>query len=153
MSKVTGSCNNATGTDEPGLLWCSRTAYTKSRTRGTLRGTYTVILFLSRFLDSSINDPQLHPLSVTAKTFLRHGDLDLWPVTLTFKLDLDILPLNLNRHRPEKNAQKHSWGLLGPQSIVFCHINGMKTISMISIAHLWRNFMGNLMIKNNQPYT
>ena len=26
----------------------------------------------------------------------------------------------------QKHSQRHSWGLLGPQSIVLCHINGMK---------------------------
>ncbi len=39
---------------------------------------------------------QFHTLWATLKNVFWPSDLDLWPMTLTFKLDLDILPLDLH---------------------------------------------------------
>ncbi len=39
---------------------------------------------------------QFHALLASLKNVFRPSDLDLWPMTLTFKLDLDILPLDLH---------------------------------------------------------
>ena len=67
------------------------------RFENTPRRICTVI-FLSCFFVIFIDEAQLRLLA-TLKNVFWPGDIDLWPMTSTFKLDLHILP----SHLPAKN--------------------------------------------------
>ncbi len=50
---------------------------------------------IPQLLSFPIDEVQLHWLLAILKIFFWPGDLELWPMTLTFKCDLCILPLDL----------------------------------------------------------
>ena len=54
------------------------------------------VIHLSCFLGIFIKEAQLRLLATLNNVFFWPGELDLWPMTLTFKHDLHILPLDLH---------------------------------------------------------